>query len=264
MVTTVPTMMLAQGGWPGAWLVAATVVGGTLSAAGANVLNNVCDRDIDSVMERTAKRALATEEIPVRNALVFGIVLGIAGYAWLGLLVGQLAAMLSTASLLFYVFVYTMVLKRRTTQNIVIGGIAGAGPVLVGWAAVTGQISVEAWLLFAVVCLWTPPHFWSLAIRYRDDYGKAGVPMLPVVAGVPSTIVQIKLYTVATVLASVALAYSDTTSTSYLIGAALIGVWFFVGAMRLTEERAMPFFHSSIGYLTALFAIIAIDSLWVV
>ncbi len=262
-MTTVPTMMLAAGGWPSTWLVVATVAGGTLSAAGANVLNNVCDRDIDSMMDRTSERSLVTEEIPVRHALIFGVVLGVAGYLWLALLVNQLAAVISTASLLFYVLVYTLLLKRTTTHNIVIGGIAGAGPVLVGWAAVTGALSLEAWLLFAVVCLWTPPHFWALAIRYREDYGKAGVPMLPVVAGVPATIFQIRIYTVATVAASMLLGLSDTVGLLYIVGTAAIGVWFTVGAARLTEARAMSFFQVSIGYLTALFGLVALDAVLV-
>lgn len=263
LVTTVPTMMLAAGGWPGTWLVAATVIGGTLSAGGANVLNNVCDRDIDQLMKRTAGRPLPAQEIPAGHATMFGVALGVGGYLWLALLVGQLAALLATASLLFYVLVYTLVLKRRTVHNIVIGGAAGAVPVLVGWAAVTGGLSAEAWLLFGVVCLWTPPHFWALAIQYRDDYQRAGVPMLPVVSGIRSTVLQIRLYTVATVVASLLLALSPTVSLLYVVLVAAIGVWFLVGAVRLTETRAMEFFHLSISYLTAIFAIVAVDSLWV-
>lgn len=263
LVTTVPTMMLAAGGWPGTWLVVATVIGGTLSAAGANVLNNVCDRDIDQVMERTAGRPLPAQEIPAGHATAFGVALGVAGYVWLALLVGQLAALLATASLLFYVLVYTLLLKRRTVHNIVIGGAAGAVPVLVGWAAVTDDLSPEAWLLFGVVCLWTPPHFWALAIRYREDYQRAGVPMLPVVSGIRSTVLQIRLYTVATVGASLLLALSPSVSVLYVVLVTVIGVWFLVGAARLTEARSMEFFHLSISYLTAIFAIVAVDALWV-
>ncbi len=261
LVTTVPVMMLAAGGWPSTWLVAATVIGGTLSAGGANVLNNVYDRDIDQVMDRTAHRPLATNAVPVRNAVVFGVCLGFAGHIWLAVLVGQLAAWLTTGSLLFYVFVYTLWLKRRTPQNIVVGGAAGAGPVLVGWAAVTGTISFEAVMLFMVVCLWTPPHFWALAIRYRDDYRNAAVPMLPVVAGVAATIRQMQLYTVATALVSLGVGFGSAVGLVYLIPTAVLGGWFVVGSFRLTEQRAMGFFRDSISYLSILFALVALDSL---
>ncbi len=275
LVTTVPSMMLAERGWPGTWLVVATVVGGTLSAAGANVLNNVCDRDIDGVMSRTADRPLPSTEIPPRAAGVFGVLLGATGFALLAPVAGLLAASLSTGALLFYVFVYTLVLKRRTAQNIVIGGVAGAVPVLVGFAAVTGELSAEALVLFALVCLWTPPHFWALAIRFRDDYRRAGVPMLPVVAGVPATILQIRIYTVATVACSLVLGPAATLSTGvgsaatrsagvgivYLVPVALAGAWFVVDALRLDEARAMRFFHLSITYLTVVFAAVALDAL---
>lgn len=261
LVTTVPVMMIAAGGWPGTWLVVATVAGGSFSAGGANVLNNVFDRDIDQIMERTASRPLPATEIEPRDALVFGIGLGVLGFAWLTIFSGLLAASLSTGALLFYVLVYTMILKRRTAYNIVIGGAAGAVPVLVGWAAVTGSVSIEALLLFAVVCLWTPPHFWALAIRYRDDYGRAGVPMLPVVAGIEATIRQMKWYTVATVVASLMLGASDAVGLVYLAAALIGGVWFLVGAARLREDKAMKFFHLSISYLTILFAGLALDAI---
>jgi len=261
LVTTVPVMMIAAGGWPGTWLVVATVAGGSLSAGGANVLNNVCDRDIDQVMERTANRPLPATDISPRSALIFGVALGVAGFVVLDLAAGLLAASLSTGALLFYVFVYTLLLKRRTTQNIVIGGAAGAVPVLVGWVAVTGTVSTEALLLFAVVCLWTPPHFWALAIRFRDDYSRAGVPMLPVVAGVPATIRQMRLYTFATVAASLGLAASESVGVVYLVAAAASGIWFAYGAIRLTEQRAMPFFHLSITYLSIVFGGLALDAM---
>jgi len=260
LVTTVPVMMIAAGGWPGTWLVVATVAGGSFSAGGANVLNNVFDRDIDQIMERTASRPLPATEIEPRDALVFGIGLGILGFVWLTVFSGLLAASLSTGALLFYVLVYTMLLKRRTAHNIVIGGAAGAVPVLVGWAAVTGTVSTEALLLFAVVCLWTPPHFWALAIRYRDDYSRAGVPMLPVVAGIEATIRQMKWYTAATVVASLMLGASDTVGLVYLVSALFGGAWFLVGAARLREDKAMKFFHLSISYLTILFAGLALDA----
>ncbi len=261
LVTTVPMMMLAQGGWPSTWLVAATVIGGSLSAGGANVLNMVCDRDIDAEMGRTADRPLVTGEIPVRNALAFGVILGLVGHVWLTATAGGLAAWLTTGALLFYVGIYTMVLKRRTTQNIVIGGVAGAVPVLVGSAAVTGGVSLEAAVLFLVVCLWTPPHFWALAIHYRDDYRGAGVPMLPVVAGVGSTIHQIRIYTVATVAASLLVILGREVGLVYLLPVLATGVWFIVGSIRLTEDRAMAFFRDSIMYLTILFAMVAADAL---
>ena len=262
LVTTVPTMMLAQGGWPSTWLVVATVMGGSFSAGGANVLNNVCDRDIDQVMNRTSDRPLVTRDVPVRNALVFGIVLGLVGHVWLVIFVGQLAAWLCTGSLLFYVGVYTLVLKRRTSHNIVIGGVAGAVPVLVGSAAVTGTLSFEALALFVVVCLWTPPHFWALAIRYRDDYRSADVPMLPVVAGVGPTIRQIRAYTVLTVIASLALGLGSVVGVVYLVPTAVLGGWFIRGSLRLTETKAMAFFRDSIVYLTLLFSAVALEAFW--
>ena len=261
LITTVPVMMLAQGGWPSTWLLAATVIGGTLSAGGANVLNNVCDRDIDAIMRRTAERPLVTGEISAVQATVFGIALGVVGHVSLTIFAGQLAAWLATASLLFYVCVYTLVLKRRTPQNIVIGGAAGAVPVLVGSAAVTGSLTFESVMLFIVVCLWTPPHFWALAMNYRGDYGNAQVPMLPVVAGVGATIVQIRVYTVLTFAASMALAFGGVVGPMYLVVAGLLGVWWTVGAFRLREARAMSFFHDSIVYLGVLFGAIAIDAL---
>lgn len=261
LVTTVPMMMLADRGWPSTWLVVATVMGGSFSAGGANVLNNVCDRDIDQLMDRTANRPLVTGEVTVRSALIFGVALGLAGHVWLAVFVGQLAAWLCTASLLFYVCVYTLLLKRRTPQNIVIGGVAGAVPVLVGWAAVTGTLSFEALILFLVVCLWTPPHFWALAIRYRDDYRNADVPMLPVVTGVGPTIRQIQWYTAAMVAASLMLVLGSVVGRLYVVAAAVLGVWFFVRSLRLTEHTALSFFRDSIVYLTLLFLAVATEAL---
>jgi protoheme IX farnesyltransferase len=176
LITTVPSMILAAGRWPGTWAVVATLIGGSLSAGGANALNNYVDRDIDQVMRRTRSRPLAKQVVAPANALVFGVVLGVAGFVWLAATTNLLAAGISTAALLFYVFVYTIRLKRTSTQNIVIGGAAGAAPALVGWAAVTGSLALPAWVLFLIVFYWTPPHFWALAIRYRDDYERAGVP----------------------------------------------------------------------------------------
>ena len=179
LITTVPAMVLAARGWPGTWLVLSTLIGGTLSAGGANALNCYIDRDIDEVMRRTSRRPLPRHQIEPVDARNFGIALGLAGFAWLWAFTNLTAALLATAALLFYVFVYTLWLKRTTPQNIVIGGAAGAVPALVGWAAVTGGVGLAAWILFAVVFYWTPPHFWALALRYRDEYAAAAVPMLP-------------------------------------------------------------------------------------
>jgi len=194
LITTLPAMVLAADGWPGWWLTVATLIGGTMSAAGANAINQVLDADIDRLMSRTQGRPLPTDHMGSRAAITFGVVLGVLGFIWLLATTNLLAALLSTAGLLFYVFVYTMVLKRSTTQNIVIGGAAGAVPPLVGWAAVTGTLSVPAWVLFAMVFYWTPTHFWALAIRYKDDYQAADVPMLPSIVGVKTTADHIFLH----------------------------------------------------------------------
>src|SRR5919206_4215531 len=181
LVTTVPAMIVAERGMPATWLILATLVGGTLAAGGANATNMVIDRDIDKVMRRTRKRPLVTGEITPRNALIFAVALEVAAAAWLAVVVNPLSAVLALSATLFYVFVYTLWLKRTSTQNIVIGGAAGAVPVLVGWSAVTGSLGVAPLVLFSIIFYWTPPHFWALAIRYREDYANAEVPMLPVV-----------------------------------------------------------------------------------
>ena len=182
LVVTVPAMFLAHRGVPSVWLVLATLVGGAMAAASAHALNCVVDADIDVKMKRTARRPLARGQVPPRNALVFGLVLGVLSAVWLALTTNLLAAALSVAAIAFYVLVYTLLLKRRTAQNIVWGGAAGCMPVVIGWAAVTGSVGWPAFVMFAVIFFWTPPHFWALAMRYRDDYAAAGVPMLPVVA----------------------------------------------------------------------------------
>jgi len=193
LITTVPAMVLAARGWPGSALVAATLVGGVLTAGGANAINNVVDRDVDARMERTRRRPLPSAAIGPAEAFGVGVGLGVAGFFWLWVTTTLLAAVLAVAALGFYVIVYTIALKRSTPQNIVIGGAAGAAPALIGWAAVTGTLSLEAWVLFAVVFFWTPPHFWALAIRFRGDYAAAGIPMLPVVAGDERTTVQMRV-----------------------------------------------------------------------
>lgn len=263
LITTVPAMVLAAGAWPGTWLVVATLIGGTLSAGGANTLNMYYDRDIDEVMRRTRSRPLARHEVPPRNAFIFGVVLGVAGFVWLWLFTTLLSAAISTAALLFYVLVYTRRLKRSTVQNIVIGGAAGAAPALVGWAAVTGTVGVPAWVLFFIVFYWTPPHFWALAVRYRDDYAAAGVPMLPVIAGVEATTRRMLLYTALTVGVSLLLVPLGGMSWIYLVAAVVLGGWFLWDTWRVVRhpEQAMRLFSTSTVYLAALFASVLLDVL---
>ncbi len=263
LITTVPAMAVAANGWPGTWLVLATLIGGTLSAGGANALNNVYDRDIDEIMRRTSRRPLVEDRISPERARLFGWTLGALGFGWLWLTANLLAAALSTAALLFYVFVYTRRLKRSTPQNIVIGGAAGAAPVLVGWAAVTGSLDLPAWILFAIVFAWTPPHFWALALRYKDDYAAAGVPMLPVVRGETETGRQILLYTGVTVLFSLALVPTAGMRWVYLLAAVVLGGWFVLEAVRVMVRpwRAMALFGYSTVYLALLFAAMLVDRL---
>ncbi len=256
-------MVLAAGAWPGTWLVVATLIGGSLSAGGANALNMYFDRDIDEVMRRTRARPLARSEVPPRNAMIFGVVLGTLGFAWLWIFTTWLAALISTAALLFYVFVYTKALKRATVQNIVIGGAAGAAPTLVGWAAVTGSVGVPAWVLFFIVFYWTPPHFWALAVRYKDDYAAAGVPMMPVVAGVEATTRRMLLYTGLMVGVSLLLVPLGGMSWIYLAAAVTLGGWFLWDTWRVVRhpEQAMRLFTTSTVYLSALFASVMLDVL---
>lgn len=263
LITTVPAMVVADRGWPGTWLVIATLLGGTLSAGGANALNSYHDRDIDQVMRRTSRRPLPQARVDPVRARVFGWSLGLIGFLFLWLTVNLLAAAISTAALLFYVYVYTLALKKNTTQNIVIGGAAGAAPVLVGWAAVTGSLSLPAWVMFGIVFLWTPPHFWALAIRYKDDYAAAGVPMLPVVAGVPATTRQILLYSGLLGLFSLGLVPTAGLGWVYLAAATLLGFWFVFQAIRvfMNPDRAMALFGYSTVYLAALFAAMMVDAL---
>ncbi|MFO7300130.1 MAG: heme o synthase [Actinomycetes bacterium] len=263
LITTVPSMVLAGRGWPGTGLVVATLIGGTLSAAGANTLNSYLDRDIDEKMRRTRRRPLARHEVPPRHALVQGVVLGVLGFLILGLTSNWLAASISTAALLFYVFVYTLMLKRRSPQNIVIGGAAGGAPVLTGWAAVTGMVEPAAWALFFIVFYWTPPHFWALALRYRDDYETAGVPMMPVVAGVGATTRRMLLYTALVVAVSLLLVPLGRMGWVYLLGSLGLGAWFLWDTWRAHRDpsRAMSLFVTSNYYLAALFALVLIDAL---
>ena len=263
LITTLPSMVLAAGGWPGTWLVVATLIGGSLSAGGANALNMYYDRDIDEVMRRTRARPLARHEVAPGHALVFGIVLGVVGFVWLWVFTTLLAGLIATAALLFYVFVYTMTLKRTSVQNIVIGGAAGAAPALVGWAAVTGTVGVGAWVLFLIVFYWTPPHFWALALRYKDDYAAAGVPMLPVVAGIEATTRRILLYTGLMVGVSLLLVPLGGMSWIYLVAALVLGGWFLWDTWRVVRhpDQAMRLFTTSTIYLSALFGAVMLDVL---
>jgi len=268
LVTTVPVMVLAANGIPNLWLVLATLVGGSLSAASANAFNCYIDRDIDRVMDRTKKRPLVTGELSDREALVFAWVTGIASILVLGLLTNWLAAALSLAAILFYVLVYTLVLKRRTPQNIVWGGAAGCMPVLIGWAAVTGDLSWAPVILFGIVFLWTPPHYWPLSMKYRADYQSVGVPMLAVVRGRTVVGLQVVLYAWATVACSLLLIPVANMGIVYTVVALLSGAWFIVEshllystAIRHGQVRPMRVFHSSISYLTLVFLAVGIDPL---
>ncbi|MDQ4133364.1 MAG: heme o synthase [Actinomycetota bacterium] len=265
LVTTVPTMVVAQRGLPPIGLVLATLVGGTLAAGGANALNMYIDRDIDRLMARTQRRPLVTGAVTPTNALIFAVVLEVAAAIELTLLVNPLSALLAVSATLFYVFVYTIWLKRTSTQNIVIGGAAGAVPVLVGWSAVTGSLALAPVVLFAVIFFWTPPHFWALAVRYRDDYAAAEVPMLPVVATLSTTAQRIVRYTIVLWAATLLFHPVGRMGAIYLAAAVVLGGVFLYYALRLardrTPERAMRLFSWSITYVTLLFGAIALDQL---
>ncbi len=268
LVTTLPTMIVAQRGLPRLGLIAATMVGGSLAAGGANAVNMYVDRDIDRVMHRTRNRPLVTGAVTPAAALIFACSLEFVAFAELWGLVNLLSAVLALAATAFYVGVYTLWLKRRSTQNIVIGGAAGAVPVLVGWAAVTGTLSWAPVVLFAVIFLWTPPHFWALAVRYREDYEAAHVPMLPVVAAPQRTAANVFCYTVAMVAATIAFAPIAHMGVTYMAVAGLGGAAYLVMAGRLwvhtgrgvkIEGEAMRLFGYSITYLTVLFGAMALD-----
>ncbi|MBV9446569.1 MAG: protoheme IX farnesyltransferase [Streptosporangiaceae bacterium] len=269
LVTTVPTMLLAQRGLPSIKLILVTLVGGTLAAGSANTINCYIDRDIDAVMNRTKRRPLVVNgkgTIKPAEALAWGILLGAGATLLLGLMANWLAAALADTAILFYIFVYTLLLKRRSPSNIVIGGAAGCFPVLVGWAAVTGTVSTPALILFAVIFLWTPPHFWALAMKFRKDYAAANVPMLPVVASPAAVARKILWYSYAMVAATLALA--PWAGWIYGVAAGGLGVWFMVEAHRLNAQvqttskpAPMRLFHLSIAYLTLLFAAVAVAAL---
>jgi protoheme IX farnesyltransferase len=267
LVTTVPTMVLAARGWPGWSLTVATLVGGSLAAGSANALNCWWDRDIDQVMHRTRRRPMAQHTVTPANALVFGLVLGLVATTELALTTNVLSALLADAAIAFYVCVYTMLLKRRTSQNIVWGGAAGCMPVLIGWSAVTNSLSWAALVLFLVIFFWTPPHFWALAMKYKDDYARADVPMLPVVAGPETVVRRMVAYSWAMVATSGLLAL-DASGPVYLVSAVLLGGVFLAEAHRLQNQvrkgaayNPMRLFHWSITYLALLFLAVAVDQL---
>jgi heme o synthase len=265
LVTTVPTMIVAERGLPSLWLIVATVLGGTLAAGGANAINMVVDRDIDKIMARTKDRPLASGRLSPRAALTFAIAIEVAAFAFLWAAVNPLSAVLAVAACLFYVFVYTLWLKRSSSSNIVIGGAAGAVPVLVGWSAVTNSLDWPPVVLFAVIFYWTPPHFWALAIRYRDDYARAEVPMLPVVASLRTTALRIFLYTL--LLWAITLLFAPVADMGaiYVASALVLGAIFTGLTVRLVRDNsaqvAMRVFTWSITYITLLFAAIAVDEL---
>jgi len=265
LITTVPTMVVAQRGLPSGWLMLNTVIGGTLSAGGANAINMYVDRDIDEVMERTKGRPLVTGVMTPRAALTFAIALEAVAFAYLWYWVNLLSALLALAACCFYVFVYTLWLKRTSKQNIVIGGAAGAAPVLIGWAAVTGGLGWAPWILFAHMFFWTPPHFWALAIKYKDDYASVDVPMLPSVAGIHDTAVKIVNYTVVLVVLSVLFWWAADLTWIYLASAVVLGAGFLWLGIELlrdpTTRRAMKVFTFSITYATLLFGAMALDQL---
>jgi protoheme IX farnesyltransferase len=263
LITTVPTMFVAQQGVPPVWLMVATVLGGALAAGGANAINMVIDQDIDKLMKRTSGRPLVTGVMTGRNALIFALTLEVAAFVWLWAFANLLSAVLAISATLFYVFIYSLWLKRTSTHNIVIGGAAGSVPVLVGWAAVANSLSWAPIVLFLVIFYWTPPHFWALAIKYRDDYSAASVPMLPSVRSLEVTANRIIRYTIIQVALTVVFAPVAGMGLLYLMSAIVLGVVFtaytFVVRKELTERSAMRLFSFSITYITLLFGAITLD-----
>lgn len=263
LITTLPTMILAQRGLPPVWLMLATLLGGALAAGGANAINMFVDRDIDKLMHRTRKRPLVTGAVAPRNALIFAISLEVVAFVELWAWVNLLSAVLAISATLFYVFVYTLWLKRTSSQNIVIGGAAGAVPVLVGWAAVTDSLAWTPVVLFAIIFVWTPPHFWALAVKYKEDYQAANVPMLPAVATFKRTAQEILVYSVILVGVSLLLAWVASLGPVYVVSATVLGLGFIGLAVRLwrraTPKAAMQLFSYSITYLTLLFVCMAVD-----
>jgi protoheme IX farnesyltransferase len=265
LITTVPTMIVAEEGLPSLWLIAATVIGGTLAAGGANAINMYVDRDIDAIMQRTRNRPLVTGVLTPRAAITFAIGLEVVAFAWLWAFVNLLSAVLAVAACLFYVFVYTLWLKRSSKSNIVIGGAAGAAPVLIGWSAVTDSLAWPPVLLFAIIFFWTPPHFWALAIRYKDDYAAADVPMLPSVTTLHATSVRILAYTVWLWFLTLCFVPVGEMGWIYTGSAVVLGAIFTAFAVQLLRTGstavAMRLFTFSITYVTLLFGAMALDEL---
>jgi heme o synthase len=263
LITTIPTMFVAKRGVPGVWLMVATLIGGALAAGGANAINMVIDRDIDAIMDRTKHRPLVTGAITPQAALTFAISLEVTAFVFLWWQVNFLSAALGVAACLFYVFVYTLWLKRKSVENIVIGGAAGAVPVLIGWSAVTNSLSLAPIVMFAVIFVWTPPHFWALAVKYKDDYGKAGVPMLPSVASFKTTATRIIAYTVVLWAISIVVWPVAKMGYIYLATAVVLGAVFLGYAVRLYREEtvkaAMRLFIFSNAYISLLFISMAVD-----
>jgi len=263
LVTTIPTMIVAANGWPGTWLVVATLVGGTAAAGGAHAINMVVDRDIDALMERTKNRPMVTGLIQPGEAMVFAITLEVAAFLFLWWQVNLLSAVLAVSATLFYVFVYTLWLKRTTERNIVIGGAAGAVPVLVGWSAVTNTLDWAPIVLFAIIFYWTPPHFWALAIKYKDEYQAADVPMLPSTTDIRTVGIKIMMYTL--LLWGLTLIFGPVADMGlvYFISALVLGavfVWHSAQVMRVASPKvAMRLFTWSITYITLLFGAMALD-----
>lgn len=268
LVVTAPTMILATGGIPNLWLLLATLIGGAFSAGSAGAFNCYIDRDMDRVMNRTKGRPLVTGELTDRQALVFAWVLGAVSIVWLWVFTNWVAALLSLGAILLYVVFYTIILKRRTAQNIIWGGVAGCMPVLIGWAAVTGDLSWPPFVLFLIIFLWTPPHYWPLSMKYRDDYQAAGVPMLAVVRGRAQVGLQVILYAWATVASSLLLIPIAGMGLLYTLVALGSGGWFIYETHRLynlaiRHEHVSPMrvFHGSIAYLTLVFVAVGVDPL---
>ena len=263
LITTVPTMVLAEQGWPSWGLVAVTLLGGTLAAGGANAINMVIDRDIDALMDRTKTRPLVTGLISPRDAMIFALALQVAAFTVLWVGANLWAAVLALSATLFYVFVYSLWLKRTSKQNIVIGGAAGAVPVLVGWAAVQNSLAWEPFILFIAIFLWTPPHFWALAIKHSDEYKAAGVPMMPSVVPMMQTIRQMLVYTVLLTAVTLTLAPVANLGPIYWVSALVLGLAFIASTVDLSRNpstaRAMRVFGFSITYVTLLFVAMAVD-----
>lgn len=265
LVETVPTMIVAKRGWPGLWLIVATIIGGALAAGGANAINMYVDRDIDAIMDRTKGRPLVTGVVQPTEALVFAIVLEIVAFAFLWYFVNLLSAALAVSAMLFYVFVYTIWLKRRSASNIVIGGAAGAVPVLIGWTAVLNRLDWAPIVLFAIIFYWTPPHFWALAIKYKDDYAAADVPMLPVVRDLATVTKRIVAYTVLLWVLTIVFGPVADMGMIYMVAAIVLGAVFLGYAIQVARDPqpkpAMALFGWSITYIVLLFGAMAVDQL---